>query len=138
MMGEKLGAVVGPTYAFGKTHSELALLFGGVYGIFTAKQPLIRRNTLRLKLNYYVNTVGRASTRMANSSAATMFLYMVVAKTSNYLFEEELDGLSEYMKASIFGGVTGALYRVTFPYQAMMLASVLGAGVATGYTYLWN
>ena len=80
MLGEKLTAVVGPTYF-------LAFCAGGVYGAVTARQPAIRRNSFRLKANFYLNTVGKSSSRFANYSAAALFLYLIIAKSGNYVFE---------------------------------------------------
>ena len=109
-----------------------------MYGVFTARKPIIKRTTLRLKANYYLNTLERAAIRSANSAAGLVFLYLVVGKSMNYIFEEELDGLSDYSRSAIFGAITGALSRVTFPYQAVLFGSLIGAGMASGYTYAWN
>ena len=73
-----------------------------MYGVFTARKPIIKRTTLRLKANYYLNTLERAAIRSANSAAALVFLYLVVGKSMNYIFEEELDGLPLVMEDTAF------------------------------------
>ena len=104
----------------------------------TAKQPLIKRTSFRLKMNFYLNTIGKSCSKFANYSAAALFLYLVIAKSTNYIFEEELDGLSLNSKAAVYGALTGAVYRVTYPYQAVLFASALGAGSATLFNMAWE
>ena len=41
-------------------------------------------------------------------------------------------------QSAIFGGFTGALYKSTRGPRAMMLGSVLGAGVGSVYAYVWS
>ncbi len=131
MLGEKLTAVVGPTYF-------LAFCAGGVYGAVTAKSPAIKRSSLRLKMNFYLNTVGKSASRFANYSAAALFLYLIIAKSTDYIFQEELDSLSGNGKAAFYGALTGAVYRVTYPYQAVIFASGLGAGMGAIFNTAWE
>jgi hypothetical protein len=41
-------------------------------------------------------------------------------------------------RSAIFGAVTGAIYKSTRGKRAVVLASVLGAGVGSLYTYMWR
>ena len=41
-------------------------------------------------------------------------------------------------QSAIFGGFTGALYKSTRGPRAMMLGSVLGAGVGSVYAFVWS
>ena len=64
-----------------------------------------------------------------------MFLFLVIGKTANYIFEEELEGLGEYSRVALFGSITGLLYRINYPYQAILLSSALGAPTACALNY---
>ena len=41
-------------------------------------------------------------------------------------------------RSAIFGAVTGAIYKSTRGIRPIILASVLGAGIGSLYTYAWH
>ena len=108
----------------------LAFLFGGFYGLISAKPPLIQRSSFKLKMNYYLNTIGKKSASFANYSAAALFLYLIIAKSTDYIFKEELEGFSQNTKTLIYGGLAGAVYRVGFPMKAVLFSTVMGSMTA--------
>ena len=81
-------------------------------------------------MNYYLNTIGKTSAKFANYSAAALFLYLIIAKSTDYIFKEELEGLNKNTKTAIFGGLTGAVYRVGFPMKAVLFSTVMGSMAA--------
>ena len=65
-------------------------------------------------------------------------MYIMMGKFMNFLFLEEFEMISVPAQSAIFGGFTGALYKSTRGPRAMMLGSVLGAGVGSVYAYVWS
>ena len=130
MMHEKIAAVIGPSYF-------LAFTVGGLIGL--SKVPPERsRRTYRLMINNYLNNIGKTSARFGNNVGAGIFLFLVVGKSLNFVFYEELEGTSETAKNALYGAVTGSLYKSTRGLRAMGLASVLGAAAGSFYSYQWE
>ena len=65
-------------------------------------------------------------------------MYLMVGKSLNFVFQEELEGLSDPTKNAIFGAFTGAIYKSTRGLRPMVFASLLGAGVGSLYSTAWN
>ncbi len=130
MMHEKIAAVIGPSYF-------VAFMAGGAMGL-SRFPPERSRRTYRLMINNYLNNIGKTSARVGNNTGAGIFMFLVVGKSLNFVFMEELEGYNETWKNALYGAVTGALYKSTRGYRAMMLASVI-FGVAGGvYSYQWQ
>ena len=130
MFAEKMAAVIGPSYV-------TAFFLGTAIGLTKIPPPQARRTT-RLMLNNYLNNIGKTSSRYANNTGAAVFLYLIVGKTLNFVFEEELEGLSDEMKNALFGTFTGLIYKSTRGVRAACFAGVLGAACGSAYTYAWT
>ena len=89
-------------------------------------------------INSYLNNVGKTSARFGNNVGGGIFMYIMVGKFMDFLFLEELEGMSTPLTNAVYGSITGALYKCTRGSRAMVLSSVLGAGVGSAYGYVWS
>ena len=78
MFAEKMASVIGPSYV-------LAFFVGGAIGLTKIPPPQARRTT-RLLMNNYLNNIGKTSSRFGNNTGAAIFLYLLVGKTTNFVF----------------------------------------------------
>ena len=67
-----------------------------------------------------------------------IFLFLIVGKSLNFVFQEELENFQEWQKSAIYGGITGAIYKSTRGRRAMLLATGLGALCGSAYSYSWQ
>ena len=130
MFAEKMASVIGPSYAF-------SFFIGAGLGLTKLPPPKARR-TYKLMINNYLNNIGKTSSRFGNNVGGAIFLYLLVGKSLNFVFQEELENFTDIQKSAIFGAVTGALYKSTRGFRPVIFASILGAGCGSLYTYLWH
>ena len=130
MFAEKMASVIGPSYT-------AAFFVGGALGLTQLPPPKARR-TYRLLINNYLNNIGKTSARFGNNVGGAIFMYLLVGKTINFVFQEELEGASEPTKSALFGAVTGAIYKSTRGVRPVVLASILGACCGSLYSYSWQ
>lgn len=131
MFQEKLSATIGPSYV-------ASFFVGGVIGL-TKALPERNKRTFKLKVNAYVNQVGKTSTTFGNNVGGAILMYITMGKFLNFLFQEEFeDFMTVPMQNAVFGGVTGAVYKCTRGRRAMVLGSVVGAGVGSLYAFAWQ
>jgi len=132
LFSQQMASLVGPAYiaAFGT---------GIAYG-FVHKPDARMARSWRLVINSYFNNVGRTATHFGNNTAAAVLLYVMTGKFTNFIFQEELDDfkIQNRYDTTIYGAMTGMIYKCTRGRRAMMLGSVLGALVGTSYGYLWR
>ena len=86
MFSETLAATIGPSYVS-------AFFVGGLIGLTQVPPPKNRRTT-KLMLNAYFNNIGKTSARFGNNVGGAIFMYLMVGKTINFLFLEELEDVS--------------------------------------------
>jgi import inner membrane translocase subunit TIM23 len=115
----------------------MAFFVGGALGLTKLPPPKARR-TKRLLVNNYLNNIGKTSARFGNNAGGAIFLYLLVGKSLNFVFQEELENLGEIGRSAIFGAFTGAIYKSTRGFRPIIFASILGAGCGSLYTYLWH
>lgn len=127
-----MASLVGPAYVG-------AFATGTVWGLSRMPDTRLAR-TRRLMLNSYLNNVGKTATRFANNSAAAVLLYIIVGKTTNFVFQEEFDDfqIQNRYDNAIYGFLTGALYKSTRGRRAMVLGGILGSFAGSFYGYLWR
>ena len=130
MFTEKMASVIGPSYV-------LSFFLGAGIGLTKIPPPKARR-TYRLLANNYLNNIGKTSSSFGNHFGAAIFMYLMVGKSLNFVFQEELEGFSEPTKSAIFGAVTGAIYKSTRGLRPMVFASLLGAGAGSLFSYTWS
>ena len=130
MFTEKMASVIGPSYV-------ISFFVGAAWGLTKVPPPKARR-TYRLLINNYLNNIGKTSSSFGNHVGAAVFMYMMVGKSLNFVFQEELENFSEQTKSAIFGGFTGGIYKSTRGLRPMVFASILGAGVGSLYSYAWS
>lgn len=121
---------------YSELSKSLAFLVGSVYGVVAGRPQQWKKRSMRLIVNNYVNSIGKTSSRFANSTAAAIFLYLLVGKATYYIFKEELEEYTtEIGRAALYGGLTGGLYKCIYGRYPMLLSSVLGALFSVGLTY---
>ena len=87
MFAEKMAAVIGPSYV-------LSFFIGAGIGLTKVPPPIARR-TYRLLINNYLNNIGKTSASFGNNVGAAVLMYLIIGKTCNFVFEEELENFSE-------------------------------------------
>ena len=78
MFQEKLSATIGPSYV-------ASFFLGGMIGL-TKVPPARHLRTTRLRLNAYVNNVGKTSARFGNNVGGAILMYITMGKFLNFLF----------------------------------------------------
>ena len=84
---ERMASVIGPSYT-------MAFFLGGAIGLTKIPPPKARR-TYRLLVNNYLNNIGKTSARFGNNVGAAIFMFMIMGKSLNFVFEEELEKVNE-------------------------------------------
>ena len=130
MFTEKMASVIGPSYV-------ASFFLGGMLGLTKIPPPKARR-TYRLLVNNYLNNIGKTSARFGNNTGGAIFLYLMVGKSVNFVFKEELENVSEVSRSALFGAFTGAIYKSTRGLRPVIFASVLGAAAGSLYAYSWE
>jgi len=130
MFTEKMASVIGPSYVF-------AFFVGGGLGLAKIPPPKARRTT-RLLVNNYLNNIGKTSANFGNHVGAAVLMYLLIGKSIEFIFSEELENFTQPQKAAFFGAVTGMVSKSTRGVRPMIFASVLGAGVGSLYTWAWQ
>ena len=129
MFTENLSATIGPAYVS-------SFLIGGLIGI--ARIPPQRsRRTTKLMINSYLNSVGKTSAKFGNNVGGAILMYMMVGKTIDFIFKEEMEDFNISIQNGVYGALTGALYKSTRGKRAMALGGILGAILGSGYAHLW-
>jgi hypothetical protein len=82
MFAERMASVIGPSYTG-------AFFIGALLGLTKFPPPKARRTT-RLMINNYLNNIGKTSARFGNNVGGAIFLYLLIGKSLNFIFEEEL------------------------------------------------
>ena len=115
----------------------MAFFVGGALGL-TKFPPTKARRTYRLLVNNYLNNIGKTSSRFGNNVGGAIFLYLIIGKSTNFIFMEELENFSDVQKSALFGALTGAVYKSTRGFRPIVLGSVLGAVCGSMYSYVWQ
>lgn len=130
MFTEKMASVIGPSYVF-------SFFIGAGLGLAKIPPPKARR-TYRLLFNNYLNNIGKTSAHFGNNVGAAVLMYLLIGKSINFVFQEELESLTESQKSALYGAVTGMVYKSTRGFRPIIFASILGAGVGYMYTQAWE
>jgi hypothetical protein len=112
---------------------------GTMVGLTKVPPPKARR-TVRLLVNNYLNNIGKTSSQFANSTAACVFLYLMLGRSMTFMFIEEFERfhVGEIHRAAIAGAITGGIYKSTRGVRPMLFASLLGTVVGSVFTYSWS
>ncbi len=130
MFTEKLASIIGPSYT-------MAFFLGAGLGLTKVPPPRARR-TKRLLINNYLNNIGKTSARCGNNMGGAIFMYLLVGKSLTFVFQEELEFVSENQKAALAGAFTGALYKCTRGVRPLIFASILGSLCGAAYSSIWQ
>ena len=130
MFFEKMASVIGPSYT-------LSFFVGGLIGLTKIPPPKSRR-TYRLLINNYLNNIGKTSASFGNNVGAAIFLFLILGKSFNFIFKEELENVGESYRSAFYGALTGAIYKSTRGIRPVIFASFLGAICGSVYTLKWQ
>ncbi len=130
MFTERMAAVIGPSYV-------ASFFLGALLGLTKIPPPKARR-TYRLLVNNYLNNIGKTSAQFGNNVGGAIFLYLIIGKSLNFVFREELESLGEVSRSALFGAVTGAIYKSTRGLRPALFATLLGAAAGSTYAYGWD
>jgi hypothetical protein len=115
-----------------------AFLGCGAMGCFIGiAQSLKTRSTFKnrprkLLITSFINTIGKQSSFYANAGASLGLLYCLTKRGVNFIFEEDLQGMSDINKQLIYGFVTGAIFKSTRGLLPALLSGVMMSGVCAG------
>ena len=118
-----------------------AFLFCGGYGFFlgivqSARTLTFKNRPKKLIVTSLINTVGKQSSFYANAGAAIGLLYCLVKRAVDFIFEEDLQGMSLVQRQFIYGFTTGALFKSTRGLMPALLNGVLVSSFCGGASYL--
>lgn len=118
--------LVGPSYiAFG--------VYGLFNGIFKGTKEITFRNRpKKLIATSLINIIGRQVSRYANAGGCLCLLYSIVRKSTNYLFDEELENCTAIQKQFIYGFLSGSLFKCSRGlYPALFAGVLMGMGCSS-------
>mmetsp|Transcript_30764 Transcript_30764/g.31971 ORF Transcript_30764/g.31971 Transcript_30764/m.31971 type:complete len:193 (+) Transcript_30764:13-591(+) len=102
---EVLKNFVGPSYIMGA-------FYGVASGIFLSTREVTFKNRpKKLIASSVINIVGRQASKFANAAGCLCLLYTLVRKSTNYLFDDDLEDLSISQKQLVYGFLTGFLFK---------------------------
>jgi len=118
-----------------------AFLFCGAYGFFlgivqSARTLTFKNRPKKLIITSLINTVGKQSSFYANAGAALGLLYCLVKRAMDFIFEEDLQGLTLTQRQFIYGFTTGALFKSTRGLFPALLNGVLVSSFCGGASYV--
>lgn len=87
MFSETLSSTVGPSYV-------ASFFLGGIYGLIKTPPLLKHRRTTKLRINAYMNNVGKTSAKFGNNVGGAILMYIMVGKIMNFIFLEEFEEVS--------------------------------------------
>ena len=86
-------------------------------------------------INSYTNQMGKMASRCANQTTACLCLYLLVGKSLNYIFMEELEAYTNpTARAAIFGGISGLIYKSTRGFRPSIVGMLMGSIIAPIYS----
>ena len=122
---DQLALILGGVYAAGASYGVGASLWGLI-----ANRGVKRKRyaiSSRVKISRQLTEGFKVVSHYGNTAAAVGLLYMLISKSSTYIFQEELEYLPKPAHHSIFGFMAGALCKSINGARPAMLAGVLGA-----------
>ena len=124
--------LVGPAFLGGATG-------GFIYGLSQSIKYCIEHKTRpkKLLLSAGLNLVGKNCSRFANNGAAIALLYCFNKRFINFLFEEELQELSELNKQIVYGFSTGFIFKFFTKglYSGLLMGVIVGSISTLPYFY---
>lgn len=116
---DKMKNFIGPCYLGG-------VLFGIFKGTYVGTRMITFKNRpKKLIATSMINIIGKNSSKYANAGGCICLLYSFIKQSMNYLFDDDMENLSMFQKQIIFGSITGALFKSTKGYKAMILGATL-------------
>lgn len=109
----------------------------GIYGFFnglfrSSKEVVFKNRPKKLIATGVINIVGRQVSKFANAGACLFLLYSITRKTTNYLFDEELESLTPIQKQFVYGFLSGAIFKCSRGWKASLFAGTcMGLGCST-------
>ncbi len=118
-----------------------AFLLCGMYGFFagivqSARTLTFKNRPKKLIITSVINTVGKNSSFYANAGASLGLLYCLNRKVINFIFEEDLQEMSDMNKQVVYGFTTGALFKSTRGALPALLSGVMLASFCAGASYI--
>jgi hypothetical protein len=118
--------IVGPSFL-------ICGMYGFFAGIFQSARSLTFRNRpKKLIITSVINTVGKQSSFFANAGASLGLIYCFNKKVINFLFDEELQNVSNTNKQFIYGFCSGAMFKCTRGIFPALLSGVIFASFCGG------
>lgn len=121
--------IVGPAFILCGT-------YGFFSGIFQSARTLTFKNRpTKLIMTSLINTVGKQSSFYANAGASLGLIYCINKKIINFLFEEDIRGLSDINKQFLYGFSSGALFKSTRGLLPALLSGMIFGSFSSGVSY---
>jgi import inner membrane translocase subunit TIM23 len=112
-------------------------ILGGSRGLASAPS-----SKLRVRMNGFLNGAGKYGSRGGNAMGVLALYYTTFEKLVDMSgVDEYTDDAIPFFSQMTAGTATGILYKATKRPTTMLLAGVVGGGIAGGFSYaeyLWN
>lgn len=102
---ETLKNFVGPSYVG-------AGIYGFLHGIYlSTKEVTFKNRPKKLIATSMINVVGRQASKFANAGGCLCLLYTLVRKSTNYMFDDDMENCTKTQKQMIYGFITGFIFK---------------------------
>lgn len=119
---EKFKSLVGPCYI----SSAIYGIFSGIY--HSTKEVTFKNRPTKLIASGMINVIGRQTSKFANAGAGLCLLYAITRSSINFLFDDDLEGLTLPQKQLVYGFVTGFIFKSSRGLYPAILGGVLMSG----------
>jgi hypothetical protein len=115
-------------------------MLGFFYGIFkSAKEIPMKNRPKKLIFTSVINTVGKQTSRFANTGAALALMYIFTKKFLNFTLSEEFEDLTENQKQLAYGFTTGFMFKFwTKGFKSGILSGVMMSVLCFGLGFAYD
>jgi len=127
---DKMKNFIGPCY--------LIAGFGGMLkGIYDGTRLITFKNRpTRLIATSMINFIGKNTSKYANAGACLCLLYSFVKQSTNYLFDDDMEGLNLVHKQLIYGFITGLIFKSTKGWSSAFFGGLIFSITCGSMQYL--
>eukprot|EP01022_Parablepharisma_sp_SALTPOND_P013517 TRINITY_DN1813_c0_g1_i1.p1 TRINITY_DN1813_c0_g1~~TRINITY_DN1813_c0_g1_i1.p1 ORF type:complete len:1261 (-),score=117.20 TRINITY_DN1813_c0_g1_i1:5003-8785(-) len=120
--GDQMSLAVGTMYSLGGGVGVVA----GLLKAAARGKGLLKPIYIRMHVTSVINEFVRETARFGNNVAGIGLMYFVIAKSTSYIFEEELQYVPKLLHISLCGALTGALCRSVYGRRPALFAAGIG------------
>ena len=119
---DQLSLAVGTMYGMG---GSIGIVTGLLKAVARSK-GLIRHVHIKLHATSVINELVKDVAAFGNNVAGVGLMYFIIARTTSYLFQEELEHVPKLLHISLCGALTGALCKIVYGRRPALFAAGIG------------